>query len=80
MLRVRLVVAEGPLLPERRTRQRLDGDHVGPDDRFVFDSGEGDDRIAGLSAGADDYLSKPFEPHPLFASFIQAAAAQSRLV
>ena len=24
--------------------------------------------------------SKPFEPHPLFASFIQAAAAQSRLV
>jgi len=24
--------------------------------------------------------SKPFDPHPLFASFIQAAAAQSRLV
>ena len=24
--------------------------------------------------------SRPFEPHPLFASFIKAAAAQSRLV
>ena len=24
--------------------------------------------------------SKPFEPHPLFASFIEAAKAQSRLV
>jgi CTP synthase len=24
--------------------------------------------------------SRPFEPHPLFASFIQAAMAQSRLV
>ena len=24
--------------------------------------------------------SKPFEPHPLFASFIEAAVAQSRLV
>ena len=24
--------------------------------------------------------SRPFEPHPLFASFIQAAAKQSRLV
>jgi CTP synthase len=24
--------------------------------------------------------SRPFEPHPLFTSFIQAAVAQSRLV
>jgi len=27
--------------------------------------GESDDRIAGLSAGADDYLPKPFEPQEL---------------
>jgi two-component system phosphate regulon response regulator OmpR len=39
--------------------------------------GEADDRIAGLEAGADDYLAKPFEPRELLlriASILRRAA------
>lgn len=32
---------------------------------FLTALGEADDRIAGLEAGADDYLPKPFEPREL---------------
>jgi two-component system, OmpR family, phosphate regulon response regulator OmpR len=37
--------------------------------------GEADDRIAGLEAGADDYLAKPFEPRELL---LRAAAILRR--
>lgn len=38
--------------------------------------GEADDRIAGLEAGADDYLAKPFEPRELL---LRAAAVLRRV-
>ena len=40
--------------------------------------GEPDDRIAGLELGADDYLSKPFEPRELLAR-IQAIMRRTNL-
>ena len=36
---------------------------------FLTALGETEDRIEGLSAGADDYLSKPFEPRGTRSSY-----------
>jgi CTP synthase (UTP-ammonia lyase) len=33
-----------------------------------------------VKEGSVELKSRPFEPHPLFASFVQAAVMQSRLV
>lgn len=41
--------------------------------------GEAEDRIAGLEAGADDYLSKPFEPKELLLR-VQAILRRSRKI
>ena len=45
--------------------------------------GEGQDRIAGLEAGADDYLVKPFEPRELLlriATILRRTRAQGAVV
>lgn len=40
--------------------------------------GEADDRIAGLEAGADDYLSKPFQPRELLLRINSILRRQAR--
>ncbi|WP_197373364.1 response regulator transcription factor [Mycolicibacterium baixiangningiae] len=58
------VMMPGPdgLMLCRTLRQR--GDHAVPV-ILLTALGEEDDRIAGLEAGADDYLTKPFSPREL---------------
>jgi len=46
----------------RRIRQKLDIPII-----FLSARGETSDKVAGLEVGADDYLSKPFEPSELLA-------------
>jgi DNA-binding response OmpR family regulator len=57
---------------------------VCPDTGVIMVSASNDtiDRVAGLEAGADDYISKPFEPRELLArvkSVLRRAATASRV-
>lgn len=47
--------------------QRLSGDKNSPPIIMLTGNSEAESRIAGLEGGADDYLTKPFEPRELVA-------------
>ncbi|PRC53840.1 DNA-binding response regulator, partial [Mycobacterium sp. ITM-2017-0098] len=49
----------------RSLRQRGDNGGYGMPVILLTALGEEDDRIAGLEAGADDYLTNPFSPREL---------------